>query len=666
MGAVRRSILVFIAGVLGVLGALGWMTVHALRLERSELEARRDAKYQESVRLALWRMDAAVTPIIAREAARPHFHYQSFYVPDRAYQQLTNRAEEGDVPVPSPLLRESDYAVRLHYQKDAAGNVTSPQVPEGSLKELAKGAFTTSYRQATTEDAFTRLTAMFADTKKAAGYKIAGAGGFFDDAKLKLEHQWAGQAPHVANAEQSESLQSLEATNDYTKRENLVRSQNAPQQRAQRGNISELEGAPKEKPSGEARKDASAPGRGDAPASPETDKGVGADPATSAAESAARPEDAVDRNRPLVSEDEGVVTGPFEPRWIVRDGVEPELIFEREVRLGAESIRQGFWIDWPALRSELLSSVAEMFPQAKLSPLPGGVESASPSVLGRTLAAIPAELVTPVPPPAEIPLLTPVRTTLGLTWALALAAVVVIALVLRASMELAERRGQFVSAVTHELRTPLTTFVMYSQMLADGLVRDEESQRSYIGTLKSESQRLARIVESVLDFARLSKRKRPATVRARLTAEQIVNNLVPVLRARCEQGGMELVVERESLLDFPVTTDPPTLERIIYNLVDNACKYAAASDDKRIHLVAHVERRDLVLAVKDHGPGIDLKERAQVFRAFTRGRKQHDGNIPGLGLGLALAQGLARELGGDLRLASEGPGAEFHVRLPRD
>lgn len=656
MNSVRRSALVFAMAVLGVLGALAWITLHALRLERGELEARRNAKYQESVRLALWRMDAAVTPIIAREAARPYFHYQPFYVPDRAYQRLSDRAEAGEVVVPSPLLRETDYAVRLHYQLDSAGNVTSPQSPEGAWRDLAASTILTGYQQAISGEAFDQLSALLTQPGKAAAYKQAQAGGE-EDAHLKLE-----EPPRPEQSQSGYAGQSLQ-TNDYIQRENLVKSQTAPQQRAQRvANLDDK--SPKEKQV-EVRKDAAPPDDEHAEEKRDLAKNIPA-PASASVTGSSHSSPEADRGQPVVSENEGVATGPFEPRWIAREGAEPELVFEREVRLGEESVRQGFWIDWPALRADLLASVAEMFPQARLAPLANGVDGASPTVLGRTLAAIPAELVTPVPLPAEIPLVTPVRITLGLTWALALAAVIVIALVLRASMELAERRGQFVSAVTHELRTPLTTFVMYSQMLADGLVRDEESQRSYIGTLKSESQRLARIVESVLDFARLSKRKRPATVRARLTAEQIVNNLVPVLRARCEQGGMELVVERESLLDFPVTTDPPTLERIIYNLVDNACKYAAASDDKRIHLIAHVERRDLVLAVKDHGPGIDVKERSQVFRAFTRGKRQQDGNIPGLGLGLALAQGLARELGGDLRLASSGPGAEFHVRLPRD
>lgn len=643
---VRKSILVFAAGVLGVLGALGWMTVHALRLERGELEARRDARYQESVRLALWRMDAAVTPIIARESARPYFHYQPFYVPGRAYSQMLAAASDTETLVPSPLLSDLEEGVRLHYQINPDGTITSPQVPQGRLSELAKGSYVTAYGEATASERFASLNAMLLDTKKAAALATDRAAGLQFGSGEPPEDDAARQTPQ--QSEQAPASQVAASEQEYKSRQEAVSSASNvfPSNRQQRAGPVELTeplaaktGTPVPGP---VVGDVSAPG-----AAPKRE----GDP---------------ENLRDQAATQDDVLTGPFLPRWISPDGEAAELVFERTITLGGETITQGFWVDWPVLRARLIGSVTDLFPEAKLAPLPFGVEAASASVLGRTLAAIPAELVTPVPASASIPLLTPVRTTLALTWALALAAVVVIALVLRASMELAERRGQFVTAVTHELRTPLTTFVMYSQMLADGLVRDEESQRSYIGTLKSESTRLARIVESVLDYARLSKRQRPSTVRARLTAEQIVDALAPVLRNRCDQAGMELIVERESLLDFPVTTDPPTLERIIYNLVDNACKYAASSNDKRIHLIARVERRDLVLAVKDHGPGIDLKERAQVFRAFTRGKAQSDGNISGLGLGLALAQGLARELGGDLRLAPSPVGAEFLLRLPRD
>lgn len=635
MTRVRWSIVIFVAGVCGVFGALGWMTAHALRLERLEVEARREARYQESLRLALWRMDAMVTPIIAREAARPFFHYQPFYAPARAYSRLAGRAEPGEVLVPSPLLEGGEGVVRLHYQRGEDGVTVSPQAPPPELLDAALGAEVTGYAAAEREGEFARLVALLGASAKAGAAPPR------------------AQAPEALATQARADVQVDQSFSEYAQRQTTVQSANIGTPRRETARRDSA-GSPEPEAGGKY-----AMGEASPPA-------AGREVQERANEEANL--DGAARKREVESRDE-VWTGAFVPRWVMEPDGTAQLLFEREVRLGSQRVVQGFWIDWESLRGDLLGAARGLFPKAELRPLPGGVEGVEPGVLARTLAAIPAELTAEPPPLAALPLVTPVRTTLGLTWALAVAAVVVLALVLRASMELAERRGQFVSAVTHELRTPLTTFVMYSQMLADDLVRDEAARRSYIGTLRTESQRLARIVESVLDYARLSKRRRPSTVRARVTAEQVVDALAPVLRTRCEQSGMEFVLERESLLDFPVTTDPPTLERIVYNLVDNACKYAAAVEDKRVHLIARVEGRHLVLCVRDHGPGIAPPEKAHVFRAFARGATQQDGSIPGLGLGLALAQGLARELGGDLRLAAVGgggAGAAFEVRLPRD
>ena len=96
--------LIFTVCALAVLEGLGWVTWKALRLERAEREARAQADFQELIRLALWRMDSEVTPILAREAARPYFHYQPFYAAGRAYTRMLQEIQPDEVRVPSPLL----------------------------------------------------------------------------------------------------------------------------------------------------------------------------------------------------------------------------------------------------------------------------------------------------------------------------------------------------------------------------------------------------------------------------------------------------------------------------------------------------------------------------------------------------------------------------------
>jgi signal transduction histidine kinase len=108
--------------------------------------------------------------------------------------------------------------------------------------------------------------------------------------------------------------------------------------------------------------------------------------------------------------------------------------------------------------------------------------------------------------------------------------------------------------------------------------------------------------------------------------------------------------------------DPLALERIVDNLVDNACKYAAQGDDPQIAIAAHIDGRSAVLRVSDRGPGLDPEVRP--FVAFARSAEKAAGSAPGVGLGLALCRRLARAMGGDVRYAAGSPGAVFEIRLP--
>ena len=147
----KWSSLVFVAGVLLVFGELGWSTFLALRLERLEAEARAQAHYQESIRLALWRMDSKITPIMAREAARPYFQYRPFYPAGRAYTRMLNQVEPGEFLVPSPLLQATDPLLRLYFERGPDGALRSPQVPMGEMRTLAESTYVTGYAVVSSE-----------------------------------------------------------------------------------------------------------------------------------------------------------------------------------------------------------------------------------------------------------------------------------------------------------------------------------------------------------------------------------------------------------------------------------------------------------------------------------------------------------------------------------
>jgi len=127
-----------------VLSALGWVSLAALRLDRAEAEARRQeaqawrqAAWEERIRLALWRIDSVLAPFVAQESVRPYFAYSPFMPVNRAYVNMFNNRSGGEMLIPSPLLLEDTPNVRVYFQFEPDGQLTSPQMPLGSNRDLA-------------------------------------------------------------------------------------------------------------------------------------------------------------------------------------------------------------------------------------------------------------------------------------------------------------------------------------------------------------------------------------------------------------------------------------------------------------------------------------------------------------------------------------------------
>lgn len=349
------------------------------------------------------------------------------------------------------------------------------------------------------------------------------------------------------------------------------------------------------------------------------------------------------------------------PVWCRSTAGADELFWIRRVRVGAAQRIQGFWADWPALERWLLASAGDLAVGSRL--LPAGPPGDEPS--GRRLAGVPA-ILEPAWSPADLgmPFWTPSRVTLAVGGFAVIGAMAAVALVLRAALALAERRGQFVSAVTHELRTPLTTFRMYSEMLAEGMVPDEQTRREYLGTLTREAQRLADVVERILLYARVE-RSRAVATREKLAVADLLEKVRTRLEQRAAESRMQLCVDPGEAAQVVVSVDVQACEQILFNLVDNSCKYANAASDRRLEIGAKAGGRFVQVHCRDHGPGISATDARRIFSPFRRGARELDHSTPGIGLGLTLARGLARELGGDLKVERRTPeGAAFVLTLP--
>lgn len=345
--------------------------------------------------------------------------------------------------------------------------------------------------------------------------------------------------------------------------------------------------------------------------------------------------------------------GDLKPRWM-----ENELFLVRNAPLDGISYVQGLWLDWPRLRTRLLETIGDLLPNAELSATdPAWLDASS-------MVTLPVRLL-----PGRISFVTaeasPLHRSLIIAWSCFALAAAAVGLVLHRAVLLSERRGAFVSAVTHELRTPLTTFQLYSEMLADDMVPDTDKRREYLRTLCDESTRLTHLVENVLSYSRIE-RGRTAARRENVLLSDLVARIEPRLRQRTRQCDLDLQVSVSAdAAETRVHVDALAVEQIVFNLVDNACKYAAPDSKKQVlNVDVNVEPKCTTFRVRDHGPGLSRQQLKRLFRPFEKSATEAAHSAPGVGLGLALCRRLARELGGDLVLESNDQGACFKLSVP--
>ncbi|MGA2327036.1 MAG: ATP-binding protein [Bryobacteraceae bacterium] len=232
---------------------------------------------------------------------------------------------------------------------------------------------------------------------------------------------------------------------------------------------------------------------------------------------------------------------------------------------------------------------------------------------------------------------------------------------LRREMAAVELRAQFVASVSHELRTPLTAIRMFAETLQMGRSKDPETASEYLETIVNECERLSRLVDGVLLFAKLEQGKKTYHFRSVPVAEAVAA-AVRALRYPLSQQGfdLQLSVEPDPLT---IRADRDALEQAILNLLTNAMKYSG--DARQIELSLFRHDGDAVIRVTDHGVGIAPEARLRIFEKFYRAPTPENQLIPGTGLGLALVAHIVKAHGGRVEVESApGRGSTFSLHLP--
>ncbi|MEO6774378.1 MAG: HAMP domain-containing sensor histidine kinase [Kofleriaceae bacterium] len=236
-----------------------------------------------------------------------------------------------------------------------------------------------------------------------------------------------------------------------------------------------------------------------------------------------------------------------------------------------------------------------------------------------------------------------------------------LAIAIRRERRSNELKSDFISNVSHELKTPLAIISMFGEMLANGKTKSAEQSTEYAEIIWRESVRLGRLIDNVLDFAKIE-RGMGVYEFAESDVVEVVERAIDLANRRLQAANMTL--EAHIAEDVPVIQlDANAFTLAVLNLVDNAIKYAA--EGTRIELSLRREGERVVLAIRDFGPGIAVDEQARIFERFYRAKEMRLRPIRGSGIGLALVQHIARAHGGDITVeSSPGNGATFQLWLP--
>ena len=233
-------------------------------------------------------------------------------------------------------------------------------------------------------------------------------------------------------------------------------------------------------------------------------------------------------------------------------------------------------------------------------------------------------------------------------------------------IDLTRQQQNFVSAVSHELKTPLTSIRMYGEILREGWA-SEEKQKQYYDYIFDESERLSRLINNVLQLARMTRNEQKGDTK-NLTVSELLDIIRSKVTTQIEHAGFILNIQSaDEARQATILVDPDWFAQIIINLVDNAIKFSVNADKKVINIgCKQLNNKNIQFSVRDYGPGIPKPHLKKIFKLFYRTENELTRETVGTGIGLALVQQLTEAMNGRVDVVSCAPGVEFRLSIPTE
>jgi signal transduction histidine kinase len=226
-----------------------------------------------------------------------------------------------------------------------------------------------------------------------------------------------------------------------------------------------------------------------------------------------------------------------------------------------------------------------------------------------------------------------------------------------------ESKHQFIAHVAHELLTPLTNIKSYSEMLMCGEVSDRETQREFYNTINEETDRLARLVQNLLNISKMELGSLTIN-KGMVRTDWFVEGCLSAIEASAREK--HLSIEKRLPETFPVlVADKELIKGAIINILGNALKYTP--EQGKITFVIDDQMEAVTFEVIDTGYGISQEDLPRIFDKFFRSSNPQITTQAGSGLGLAITAEIVRLHGGEIDVKSQlGEGTHITIRIPKE